>query len=156
MSPRLRDLANPSTALALSFGLGLIPLAPGTFGAAGAFPLYWSMEGLPWAWRACAVAMLFLAGCAACGRAEALLGDKDPKAVVWDETCGMLIVLILAPPGWVWWAAGFVAFRGLDILKPWPISWAERSLRGGLAIMLDDALAAAGAAAILRLAHAFA
>jgi phosphatidylglycerophosphatase A len=56
-----------------------------------------------------------------------------------------------APPGWLWVVLGFVLFRFFDILKPWPIAWADKRVHGGLGIMLDDLLAAVYAWLILQL-----
>lgn len=143
-----RHMADPSVALALSFGLGLAPWMPGTFGAAGAFLVYPFLMPLPWAAQAAVALLLLLAGCAICGRAARVLGGEDPSAIVWDETVGMLITLVLVPATPLTWVLGFLAFRVLDINKPWIIGAAERRFRGGTAIMADDALAGLGAAGI--------
>lgn len=145
----LRHMANPSVAVALSFGLGLAPWMPGSFGAAGAFLVYPLFMHLSWPWQ-CVVALLLLwLGCVACGRAAKALGGEDPSAIVWDETVGMLITLVLTPAGPLSWLVGFLAFRILDINKPWLIGAAERRFRGGLAIMTDDALAGVAAAGVV-------
>lgn len=149
VTARLRDMADPAVALALGFGLGLAPWMPGTFGALGAFLLYLPVMQLPAALQ-CAVALALLAlGCAVCGRAARLLGGEDPSAIVWDETVGMLVTLVLTPATPLSWLVGFLAFRALDINKPGLIGTAERRLRGGAAIMADDALAGLAAAAIV-------
>lgn len=139
-------MASPSVALAMSFGLGLIPWMPGTFGAAGAFLLYPVMMQLPWAVQCLLVMLLLWLGCIACGRAAIALGEEDPSVIVWDETVGMLVTLALVPATPLAWLTGFIAFRVLDINKPWLIGSAERRLRGGLAIMADDVLAGLAAA----------
>jgi len=144
-------MANPSVALALSFGLGLAPWMPGTFGAAGAFALYPLVMHLPWVLQLALAVLLLAVGCVACGRAAKLLGGEDPSAIVWDETVGMLITLVLTPATPLSWALGFLAFRVLDINKPWLIGTAEKRLRGGVAIMADDALAGLAAAGIVWL-----
>lgn len=144
-----RHMADPSVALALSFGLGLAPWMPGTFGALGAFLLYPLIMPLPWAAQGLVAMLLLLLGCAVCGRAARVLGDEDPSAIVWDETVGMLITLVLVPATPLAWILGFLAFRVLDINKPWLIGTAERAFRGGTAIMADDALAGLGAAGIV-------
>jgi phosphatidylglycerophosphatase A len=152
-APRVSDvkvdfgrMGDPAVALALSFGLGLVPWMPGTFGAAGAFLLYLLIMPLPWGLQ-CLVALLLLwLGCVACGRAARALGGEDPSVIVWDETVGMLITLVLVPATPIAWLIGFLAFRVLDINKPFLIGTAERKLRGGVAIMADDALAGLAAA----------
>ena len=141
-------MSNPSVAVALSFGLGLAPWMPGTFGAAGAFLLYPAVALLPWAAQ-CLLALALLAlGCLICGRAARALGGDDPSAIVWDETVGMLITLVLTPATPLSWLIGFLAFRVLDINKPWLIGRAETAFRGGTAIRADDALAGIGAAGV--------
>ena len=65
----------------------------------------------------------------------------DHGAIVWDEVIGFGVTMIAAPAGWEWVLAGFVLFRLFDILKPWPISWFDRRIHGGLGIMLDDLIA---------------
>ena len=149
MKAEFRHMANPVVALALSFGLGLAPWMPGTFGAAGAFILYPLVMQLPFAWQCALTLGLLVLGCWACGRAAAVLGGEDPSAIVWDETVGMLITLVLTPATPLSWLVGFIAFRALDINKPWLIGTAERRLRGGIAIMADDALAGLAAAGIV-------
>ena len=144
-----RHMGSPSVALALSFGLGLAPWMPGTFGAAGAFLLYPLLMTLPWLWQLAVALLLLWLGCVACGRAATALGGEDPSVIVWDETVGMLITLVLTPAGPLSWLVGFIAFRALDINKPWLIGTAERRLRGGMAIMADDALAGVAAAGIV-------
>lgn len=144
-----RHMADPCVAVALSFGLGLVPWMPGTFGAAGAFLLYPLLMHMSWAAQVAVALLLLLAGCAVCGRAARVLGGDDPSVIVWDETVGMLITLVLVPAAPLAWVLGFLAFRVLDINKPWLIGTAERRLRGGTAIMADDALAGLGAAGVV-------
>ena len=149
MSVNFRSMSNPYVAIALSFGLGLAPWMPGTFGAAGAFLVYPLVMAWPVAWQWLLALALLVLGCLVCGRAAQVLGGEDPSAIVWDETVGMLITLVLVPATPLAWVAGFLAFRVLDINKPWLIGTAERRFRGGVAIMADDALAGLGAAGIV-------
>ena len=142
-------MADPGVAVALSFGLGLVPWMPGTFGAAGAFVLYPLVAPLPWAVQCLLAVALLGLGCLVCGHAARVLGGEDPSAIVWDETVGMLITLVLTPATPLSWLIGFLAFRVLDINKPWLIGRAETAFRGGTAIMADDALAGVGAAGIV-------
>ena len=78
-------------------------------------------------------------------------GVQDPSVVVWDEFIGQWIALLLAPAGWMWMALGFGLFRLFDIWKPWPVSWADRKLHGGVGAMLDDVLAGVYAFATVQL-----
>ena len=69
------------------------------------------------------------------------IGMADHGAIVWDEVIGFGVTMIAAPAGWEWVVAGFALFRLFDVLKPWPISWFDRRIHGGLGIMLDDLIA---------------
>lgn len=137
--------------IALGFGSGLAPRAPGTAGSLAALLPWLVLRQLPWPLYLVALALAFALGVWACERAGRRIGVHDPGAFVFDEFVGQWIALIpvlLAP----WWtvAAGFVLFRLLDIAKPWPVRWADRRVGGGLGVMLDDVLA--GALAALALA----
>lgn len=137
-------LAHPAHFIALGFGSGLSPWAPGTVGSLLAWALYPLMrtpvsEGV----FLLLLVSLFLAGILACERTAKALGSGDPGAVVWDEMLAVWLVLFFCPPGLAWQAAGVALFRLFDIAKPEPIATLERRFRGGLGIMIDD-LAAAG------------
>ncbi len=149
LSPRL--LLHPVDLLALGFGSGLIPKAPGTAGTVVAIPLYLLVRTLALPLYLALTALLFVAGIAICAHAARRLGGHDHPGIVWDEIVGYLVTMTLAPHGWPWIVTGFVLFRCFDVLKPWPISWCDRQLQGGFGIMLDDLLAGLFAAAVLQL-----
>ena len=137
-------LAHPAHFIALGFGSGLSPWAPGTVGSLLAWALYPLLrspvsEGV----FLLLLVSFFLAGILACERTAKALGSGDPGAVVWDEMLTVWLVLFFCPPGLAWQAAGVALFRLFDIAKPEPIATLERRFRGGLGIMIDD-LAAAG------------
>jgi len=67
-----------------------------------------------------------------------------------------LTPLVIWPRGWIWVAVGFVVFRVFDVWKPWPASWADRNVKGGLGAMLDDVLAGVYGAIALGIAVAIA
>ena len=69
-------------------------------------------------------------------------GENDPSSVVIDEVFGLALVMTLIPTTIAAWIAGFLLFRFFDILKPFPIGWCDRHLKGGFGIMFDDGLAA--------------
>ena len=69
------------------------------------------------------------------------LGVADYGGIVWDEIVAMLLILSLIPLVWYGWVLAFVLFRFFDALKPWPISYFDRTVHGGFGIMLDDLLA---------------
>ncbi len=146
-------LAHPAHFIALGFGTGLSPFAPGTVGTLLAFPLYavlayWFAPE----WVGAAIAAFFLIGIWACGRTGRDLGVADHGGMNWDEVVAFLGVLVLTPPGLAWDAAAFVAFRFFDIAKPPPIRGIDRSMKGGLGVMLDDVVA--GFYAVLAIAVA--
>ena len=78
---------------------------------------------------------------------------KDPGAIVWDEFVGLWIALAWLPDRWLWLVAGFALFRFFDILKPWPVSYLDRNVGGGLGIMLDDVAAGLYALLVIQAAH---
>lgn len=136
--------------LAYGFGSGLAPRAPGTAGTLAAVPLALPLAQLPLAWHLSLLLALFALGVYVCGAASRRLGRHDPGGIVWDEMVGYWLTVAFAPAGWTWLAAGFVAFRFFDILKPWPIRAVEKRFGGGLGIMLDDIVAALYAIAVLQ------
>jgi phosphatidylglycerophosphatase A len=138
--------------LATGFGIGLVPVMPGTFGTLLGLPLAWVLdkaEGPPGIEFA-AIGAIFLAGIPLCGRAAQLLGRPDPGCVVFDEIAAMPLVFLLERITFTTAILGFLWFRVFDISKPWPIRRFER-LHGGLGIMIDDVLAALYAAIALWL-----
>ncbi|MBS0316678.1 MAG: phosphatidylglycerophosphatase A [Proteobacteria bacterium] len=148
--PGLRFLlAHPAHLIALGFGSGLAPIAPGT-------------AGTLWAWLAYRVLALWLApfelgiviavalplGWWACTVAARHLQLQDPGCIVWDEVVAFWLVLWLAMPTSFWGQfVAFLLFRFFDMAKPGPVRWADRrfkglGLRGGFGIMFDDLVAA--------------
>ncbi|UTA47520.1 phosphatidylglycerophosphatase A [Simiduia sp. 21SJ11W-1] len=145
-------LAEPRLLLALGFGSGLAPKAPGTFGTLAALPLAWLLQAYLPTWGVSLVIVAaFALGVYVCDYAGRWLGVSDHGAIVWDEFVGLWIALLWVPMSLGWWLYGFVLFRLFDIAKPWPIGWADRRLKGGLGVMLDDVLAGLMALAVLQL-----
>jgi phosphatidylglycerophosphatase A len=138
--------------MALGFGAGLSPKAPGTLGTLAAVPVYLLCSGLPTGAYLAVAAAAAVIGVWVCGRAAQELGVHDHPGIVWDEIAGFLLTMAGTPASPVTVFAGFVLFRLFDIFKPWPICWCDRRVAGGLGIMLDDLLAGAAAALILHLA----
>lgn len=144
-------LRDPVHLLALGFGTGLAPFAPGTFGSLVGVLLGLAIAGLGW-WPAFAVTLLAtIVGIWICGESARKLGVHDHSAIVWDEIAGMMLVMLAAPPTWWGIALGFLLFRVFDVWKPWPIREIDHGMRGGLGIMLDDVMAALMAVALLLL-----
>lgn len=143
-------LTNPVHLLALGFGTGLVPRAPGTVGTLVGIPFYLLISGLPlWIYLAITVAVSG-AGIWICDRAAKDFGVHDHPAIVWDEIAGYLVTMIAAPAGWPWIVAGFLLFRLFDVLKPWPISVLDRRVSGGFGIVVDDLVAGVIAALVLQ------
>lgn len=145
-------LKSPDGLLAFGFGSGLSPIAPGTAGSLAALPLALPLVVMPLPAALAVVTAAFVFGIWLCGRVGRRLGVHDHSGIVFDEFVGLWLVLVLVPPHWAWWLAGFVLFRLFDALKPWPIGWLDRRIEGGLGVMLDDALAGVLALGVLHLA----
>jgi len=148
-SPR-HNLRSPPILLATWFGSGLLPKIPGTWGSLAALPFAWviAVWGGNLALLAAAV-IVFVIGIWASNRYISEIGGEDPGPVVIDEVAGQWLTLCVITPDPLFYGLGFVLFRITDILKPWPANWADREVKGGLGVMLDDVLAAAYSAAML-------
>jgi len=140
LSPR-QILTDPVLFLAFGFGSGLVKKAPGTCGTLAAVPLYCALAQSGDVIYSVLTLIGIIAGCWICGRAAEKLGEHDFNGIVWDEIAGYLISLWFIPFSWKSVIIGFALFRFFDIVKPWPIKWADRKVQGGLGIMLDDVLA---------------
>lgn len=148
------SLWHPAAFVATWGGSGLLPRAPGTWGSLFTLPFAW-MIATEWGSEALfiAAALAFVAGLWASEHYLKYSTSKDPGAIVIDETAGQLLALALVPVELWWYAAGFILFRLADIFKPWPASWADRSLRGALGVMTDDIFAAVYVLVALYGAH---
>lgn len=149
--PDFSDLfSSPENFLAFGFGSGLVPKAPGTAGSLCALPIVWLMGQIePIFLYGVICATCILIGIRVCERAAQHLGRHDHPAIVWDEIVGMQITLVLVPTTLVNLIIGLALFRFLDIVKPWPVSWFDKNIRGGAGVMLDDIVAGTIAATIL-------
>jgi phosphatidylglycerophosphatase A len=145
--PRL--LRDPVHFFAFGFGAGLSPFAPGTFGTLVAIPIVLVLQQLGLVAHVVFAVAAIVFGIYVCGESARRLDVHDHPGIVWDEIAGYTVTMLAAPPHWYWLLCGFVLFRILDIVKPWPIREADHSLPGGLGIMLDDIIAGVFAAAIM-------
>lgn len=153
MNPDVRFLtAHPAHFLALGFGSGLAPKAPGTFGTLAALPLFWLLQqaGLGLPALLALIAAGFVLGIWACAVAGSNLGVSDHGGIVWDEIIAMWLVLAFTPASWLGWLAAFGLFRFFDILKPWPIRFFDTRLKNGFGVMFDDLLAALYALLLIK------
>ena len=142
-------LRDPIHFLALGFGSGLSPYAPGTAGTLVAVPLIMFIGSFGWTALAIAAVVMGVSGVYICDASAKKMGVHDHPGIVWDEFTGYAITMLAVPLTWYWLLAGFVLFRFFDIVKPWPIREADHSLKGGLGIMLDDIIAGVFAGAVL-------
>jgi len=139
--------------VALATGLysGKIPFAPGTWGSAFALIPWYFCRGLSLVNYLIVLAVIFVVGFLTSGSAEKIFDRPDPGCIVIDEILGMFITLTLAPNHPVAWLLGFVLFRIFDVLKPFPVSWFDTHLHGGIGIMMDDVMAGVYALICLQL-----
>ena len=142
-------LAHPAHWIALGFGSGLSPVAPGTAGTLFA----WAVYGFIAQWfgpmgMGLVILASALVGWWACTVTAAHMRVLDPGPIVWDEVIAFWIILwLVMPTGFAGQLAAFVLFRILDSVKPGPIAWADDLFhgfgwRGGLGIILDDLVGA--------------
>lgn len=147
------SIANPAVLLATVFGIGWLPVAPGTWGSLIALPLGWWLMmagGIPA--LSGAIVVVFAVGVWACAGYSKATSTHDARACVIDEVVGQWIVLLVVPLNPLIYVGAFVAFRFFDILKPWPTGWVDRNIHGGTGVMLDDVLAGIQGAAVMWLA----
>lgn len=141
--------------LVFGFGAGLSPRMPGTVGTLLAFPLYWGSFFLAEWGRWTLFLILFGSGIYLCGRAGRALNKHDDGGIVLDEIAAFYAVLLCMPEDYRWHIAAFLLFRFFDALKPPPIGWLDKNVRGGFGVMIDDLAAAMTTAAILLVAKEF-
>ena len=127
--------------IATFFGSGLSPKAPGTVGTLAALPLVWVISFAGPLFYMAFTVFLFPVGLWAAEMYERQLGTHDSKEIVIDEVLGILITMTWLPMTWQAIALGFVLFRVLDILKPFPIGLIDKKVQGGLGVIADDVVA---------------
>jgi phosphatidylglycerophosphatase A len=126
--------------IATAGGAGYFPIAPGTVGSAVGVVIYLMTMAWPAAWQIGLVAAVSVIGIWAANQSEGHFGRKDPGHVVIDEVAGQLLTLLLTGVGLKGAIIGFLLFRVLDVVKPWPARRFE-ALGGGLGIVADDLMA---------------
>ena len=147
-----RDLRDPTVLLATGFGTGLSRFAPGTVGSLLATAVWWFwLADLPLSARAVIACAAFGLGVVVVSRVVERYRLGDAPTIVWDEVAGCWLALVAIPKSVPWLLAGLLLFRLADILKPWPVGWADRNVHGGLGVMLDDWLAGGLVAGLLAL-----
>ena len=147
------DLRDPLALLATGLGAGLSPYAPGTVGSLLAVLIWWfAFAEWPLVARVAVALAAFGLGLVLVERVVRRYDLGDAPAIVWDEIAGCWLALAVVPKSWPWVVAAFALFRLGDIAKPWPVSWADRSVGGGLGIMLDDLIVGGLVAVVLSVA----
>jgi len=137
--------------LATGFYIGKIPLAPGTFGSLIGLPLCFLLAEIQLSAAIIAVLLIIALAIWISNVAERTLERKDPGCIVIDEIAGMVVTLIGLPFNLTTAAIGFILFRILDILKPFPIRILDKRLPGGLGIVADDVVAGIFSNALIRI-----
>lgn len=142
-------LAHPAHFVALGFGAGLSPKAPGTVGSLWGWASWLVIHHyLTLPAQGCVIVASLLLGWWSCTRTAQHMGVSDPGAIVWDEIVAVwLIFFLIMPTGFVEQLFAFVLFRFFDIVKPGPVAWADQRFkglgwRGGWGILWDDLVAA--------------
>jgi phosphatidylglycerophosphatase A len=147
-------LSHPAHAIALGFGSGLAPFAPGTVGTLWGWVSFLVIHPLiGTAQMGLLLAASFIVGWWACTHTARSLGVADPGSIVWDEILAFWLILwLVLPAGLGAQLVAFVLFRYFDAAKPGPVRWADRLFKGlpgrrigwaqGFGILFDDLVAA--------------
>ena len=148
---------HPAHFIAFGGGIGLSRVAPGTVATLATLPLFWVLNYfLATHTLLMLIGAMFIAGVWACAVTGRALGEHDHGGMVWDEITAFCLVLLFTPNNIVWQSFAFLLFRVFDIIKPPPIRYYDRTLRGGFGVMFDDILAAFYALLCLAAWKAFA
>ena len=142
------NLTKPSHLFATWFGIGLLSPAPGTWGSLVALLIWYFLEFLDSSTYIILPAFIFFSFFV-CSRVAQDSNSDDHSAIVIDEVAGMLVTLSFVSYGVMTYFCAFLLFRLFDIWKPWPISWVDKNIKGGLGIVLDDLIAGLFAGAII-------
>lgn len=134
---------------------GYAPVMPGTFGSIIGIVLYvfLSMFSVP-VYLLLTIALVFLSIWIS-SKAEQLFKKKDASEIVIDEIIGFLITMATFSPDWRYIIIGFILFRIMDILKPYPANWINLKVKGGFGIVFDDVVAGLYANLILQIIRVF-
>jgi phosphatidylglycerophosphatase A len=153
-------LPRASAVVASVFGIGYFSVAPGTIMSAVAVPLaiLLLILGHSYVVVAGAAIIALIIGILAAAEHVRETGKSDPSEIVIDELAGQWVAcafVSFTPLSLPSFFLAFALFRLFDIWKPWPVSWAEENLPGGLGVMMDDIVAGLMAGALAGLAHYF-
>ena len=133
----------PTNLIVTWFGVGLMPKAPGTWGSIFALPFAWVITSYGGqVLLAAATGLIFVVGCMAAHNYGMENNNADAPEIVVDEVVGQWLTLVLVPPEFFHYFAGFILFRIADIVKPWPANLVDSKMKSGFGVMLDDVIAA--------------
>jgi phosphatidylglycerophosphatase A len=122
-------------------GVGYFPVASGTAGTITAIPFAYLFCLVGWYWQIAILLFLFPLFSFFAGEGEKHFGSKDPREVVSDEVLGYLVAVFAISPTAFNLGIAFLLFRIYDIVKPYPIRYADRNIPGGWGIVADDVMA---------------
>ena len=142
------DLNKPSHLLATFFGIGLLKPAPGTWGSLAAVLIWYFLDFLH-SYTYIILPAFILFSWLVCNKADQDSESKDNSFIVIDEVAGMIVALSFISHDVILYLFTFLLFRIFDIFKPWPISWVDKKIKGGLGILLDDLIAGFAAGVII-------
>jgi phosphatidylglycerophosphatase A len=137
--------------VATGFFIGSVPFAPGTFGSLIGLPVCFLLSRLNFMQSVICILVFILFAIGIASAAEKILKQKDPGQIVIDEIAGLMVTFAGLPFNLKTALAGFIIFRVIDILKPFPIRTLEKRVGGGSGVVLDDVLAGVYGNLILRL-----
>ena len=137
--------------VATGFFIGTVPVAPGTFGSLIGLPACFLLSRLNFVQSVICILVFIVFAIGITSAAEKILKQKDPGSIVIDEIAGLMVTFTGLPFNLKTAVAGFIIFRVLDILKPFPIRILDKRLAGGSGIVLDDVLAGVYGNLIIRL-----
>ena len=134
----------PSFFVSTGFGIGLAPIAPGTFGSILGIVFFLLITHLYLStfWMVMVLVAIFIISQISISLTLKRIDETDPQEVVIDEVLGMMMTLTVIPLDPKWFLAAFIIFRVADIIKPWPASYFDETYKNALGIILDDVFAA--------------
>jgi phosphatidylglycerophosphatase A len=136
--------------IATSGGFGLSKVAPGTAGSLASLFAYFYLGRFGWSLQLLVIIFTILLGLWSAYEVEKETGKKDDQRIVIDEVIGMWITLWAIPVEIKWLVLGFIFFRALDMLKPFPANWVDQRMKGAPSVIFDDVVSAVFAHALLR------
>ncbi|MBW1897967.1 MAG: phosphatidylglycerophosphatase A [Deltaproteobacteria bacterium] len=137
--------------LATGFYAGKVPVAPGTFGTFVGLVFCFFLSRLDTAFILSCIALIIAFSVWIADKAEKLLARKDPGEIVIDEIAGIMVTMAFLPFTAFSALFGFIIFRFIDILKPFPIRYLEKKVPGGAGIVVDDIAAGVVGNIVLRI-----